>query len=253
MKSGFQVAGSVAMILLFAFDASAQAPDSLKKKFQYPNTLKLNLTSMIEFRPAVVVAYERMLRPSQSIAAQAGFISFPTDFVHVPDGLSLSESKERSGFRVGVDYRFYFKNENKYDATRGLYWGPFIDYMYFKNNTDVAITDTSLGSGTMLFDARLRIAQAGVNLGYQFIIKQRLSIDLCLFGPAIAYYRGTLHLSGDFASNQENEIEQELLDYIFQSFPMLGDLVSGQEVSSSGLADLFFAGFRYSINIGFRF
>ncbi|MEO6167072.1 MAG: DUF3575 domain-containing protein [Chitinophagales bacterium] len=231
----------------------AQTSDSIKKKSAYPNIIKLNLSSMIEFKPSVVVSYERLVKPQQSFQVMAGYITFPQLFGNSPEDILFAENKSRSGFRVGADYRFYFKNENKYEAPRGLYWGPFVDYFHFNNSRTLTVNDTSFATGTLDFISSLQIGAAGVNLGYQFVIKKRLSVDLCLFGPALAFYGASLRLEGDYDLNQEHEYLQKLYDYLINNFPLLGDLSNGDTIQSNGQANFLFAGFRYSVSAGFRF
>lgn len=231
----------------------AQTPDVIENKILYRNNIKLSLSSMLEFKPAVVVSYERIVKPYQSFQVTAGYITFPQIFGDLPDDIIFNDERTRSGFRVGADYRFYFKNENKYEAPRGLYWGPFVDYFYFKNSRSVTAKDTSFATGNLDFISNLQIGGAGVNLGYQFVIKKRLSVDLCLLGPALALYAASLRLEGDYDLNQEHEYLQELYDYLINNFPLLGELSNGDTIKTNGRANFLFAGFRYSVSVGFRF
>lgn len=236
-----------------AFCVFADPSDSSKKKLSYPNNIKINLTSIIEYFPSLVIVYERSITPHQTFSVQAGYVAFPQLLEGSLTNITVVEKTSQSGFRVGGDFRFYFKNENKYNAPRGLYWGPFIDYFSFKNSRTISIADTSFAQGNVDFTGKLKIAAAGVQLGYQFVIKKRFSIDLNLFGPALAYYGASLKLDGNFDVNEENKYLQILYDDLISRFPVIGDLISNQEVKSSGRADFFFAGFRYSASVGFRF
>jgi hypothetical protein len=253
MKLNYRFVGIIVYILLFAITTSGQAPDSAKKKLQYPNTVKLNLTSMIEFSPSVVVAYERLVKPSQSFSVMGGFVTFPISLRDLPDSINLVESKSRSGYRIGGEYRFYFKKENRYEAPHGLYWGPYLDYFHFKNERIISIEDTTFAHGDLDFSGIVGFAQVGVNIGYQFVIKKRFTIDMTMFGPGVAYYRAKLKLDGNFDVDQENAYLEALYDFLLNNFPFIGDLTEDREVDSKGRADLFFAGFRYSICAGFRF
>jgi len=241
-------------LLFFSIENLTASPsDTSHHKLSYPNDIKLNLTAMVEFGPALVVSYERTVFPHQSFSVQAGYVTFPQLIGSLPDSIQVVDNTSQSGFRIGADYRFYFKNENKYEAPHGLYWGPFIDYFSFTNKRVISVTDTSFATGNLDFTGKLQILQAGINLGYQFVIKKRLSLDLCLFGPALAYYSASLKLDGDFKLNQENEYLQALYNFLINSFPLLGELSNGQTIKTNGRADLFFAGFRYSVCAGFRF
>ena len=74
-----------------------------------------------------------------------------------------------------------------------------------------------------------------------------------MIGPGLAWYSATLKLKGDFDVNQENKYLQALYDYMLANFPLVGELSNGAEVKENGRADLFFAGWRYSVSAGFRF
>jgi hypothetical protein len=243
---------TVSLVLSAGF-AFAGSGDSVKAKLSYPNNIKLNISAPILYSPAFVFSYERTVKPLQTFSVIAGYVTFPQIIGSLPDSINLVENKSKSGFRVGGDYRFYFRSENKYDAPRGLYWAPFFDYYHFLNKRTITVTDTSFAKGELTGTFGLDLAQVGVSMGYQFVIKKRLSIDLALFGPALAYYSASIKLDGNLDINQENEYLQALYDFLINSFPVLGDLANGQEVDSNGFADFMFAGFRYSIWVGFRF
>ena len=155
---------------------------------------------------------------------------------------------------VAADYRLYFKHENKYAAPHGLYWGPYFSYYHFKNDRLLVAADTSVATGQLDFITNVQATSLGIDLGYQFSLwKDRLVIDMLMMGPSITYYNANLKLDGNIDPNEKNEYLQDLLNFMIDNFPVLKDLVNNQEVSSNGTADLFFAGFRYSVKAGFRF
>ncbi len=228
--------------------------DSISKKLLYPNNFKFSLTSNLAFSPSAIFSYERSLKQYQTISLKAGYITFPQIVkTRDPDSIYFESEVKRSGYTFGADYRFYFKKENKFDAPHGLYWGPFIDYTSFTNKRSVSFPDTSFATGTLDFTGKLKILQAGINLGYQFVIRDRITIDMNLFGPAIALYGASLTLDGQFDLNEEDEYLQKLYDYLIDNIPVVGELVNTGEIDSNGRATLFFAGFRYSVSAGFRF
>ena len=254
----FQPRAFFLLIFLFLVSiySNAESNDSSKAKLKYPNNIKLNISSPILYSPSFVFSYERLVNSHQSFSVIGGYVTFPQIIRSLPDSINFEETKSRSGYRVGGDYRFYFKKENKYLAPHGLYWGPFADYYYFNNKRTISVIDTTFATGSLDFDGKLALLQVGVGMGYQFsLIKDRMTIDLSLFGPAFAYYKANLSLKGDFDAKLEDEYLQDLFDYMINNFPLLGELASNKdkELSSSGVADLFFAGFRYSIWVGFRF
>lgn len=228
--------------------------DSVVKKLPYPNNIKFSLTSNLAFSPSAIFTYERTLKEYQAISLKAGYISFPQLLkTRDPDSINFESDVKRSGFTLGADYRFYFKKENKFSAPHGLYWGPFIDYSSFTNKRSVSFPDTAFATGVLDFTGKLKILQAGINLGYQFVIRDRITIDMNLFGPAIALYGAALSLDGQFDVNDEDEYLQKLYDYLIDNLPIVGELATTGEIDSNGRANLFFAGFRYSVSAGFRF
>ena len=240
-------------VVLKASDLYAQN-DSTDKRLTHRNNIKLNLTTNIFYRPSFVMAYERTIKPHQTLQIEGGYTEFPFSLPNIlPSNIIIEENKKKSGFKVAIDYRFYFKKENKYEAPHGLYWGPFLGYYHFRNERTVSVTDTSFATGKLNFISTLDFPQVGVNIGYQFVVAKRISIDMNLFGPSITYYKFKVNLDGDFNANKENEYLQELYEVLLSSLPLLGTLVSDQQVTSDGVADLFFMGFRYSVSAGFRF
>ena len=74
-----------------------------------------------------------------------------------------------------------------------------------------------------------------------------------MFGPAFTKYTFDAKLGGQFSGISEDEALYELIQALKDKFPLLEELSEGGEVSGSGSQKFWGAGFRYNINIGFRF
>jgi hypothetical protein len=231
-----------------------QAQDSLRSVLFRPNVIKLNLSANVLYSPAFLVAYERALTSNKSFSVEAGYVTFPKILPNLGDSIGFLEKISAGGFKIDADFRFYLKKENCHQAPHGFYIAPYIAYYHFKNVSGFTPQDTAFATGQLDFTFTLKSPQIGGELGYQFSLwKDKLTIDLLLLGPSIAYYHAKLGLSGNFDINEESEYLNDLLDHLSENFPVFGDLVENKEVSTSGIADLFYGGFRYSVSAGFRF
>lgn len=245
---------TILVSLLVSVSTQLQAQDSLRSILFRPNVIKLNLSANVLYSPAILVTYERVLTPNKSFSVEAGYVTFPKILPTLRDSIRLLEKISSSGYKLDADFRFYLKKENCHQAPHGFYIAPYVAFYHFKNVSGFTPQDTSFATGQLDFTFKLNTPQIGGELGYQFSLwKDRLTIDLLLFGPSIAYYHAKLGLSGTFDINEEDEYLNDLLAYLTENFPVFGDLVSEREVSTSGIADLFSGGFRYSVSAGFRF
>jgi hypothetical protein len=249
-------AGIVICFLCFLFGGgkSFAQSDSARAKLYRPNSIKLNLTSNVLYSPSIILSYERTLNEHSTLVFEAGNVRLPSLGGIYPLGLKEINETKKTGFMVAADYRMYFRRENKFTAPHGLYWGPYASYYSFKNERLLSTDDTTVATGELNFITTIQATSLGVNLGYQFSLwKDRIVIDMLMFGPSFTYYKAKLRLDGDIDVNEQNQYLQDLLNFMIDSFPVIKDLVENQEISSNGTADLFFAGYRYSVKAGFRF
>lgn len=226
-------------------------PDSIKYK---KNVIRWNLTPFILWsKKNINISYERVLQPYRSFSVNAGYFELPQFTKKLFDSLEIKNTTKRGGFSVSGDYRMYFKKRNRRMAPDGLYWGPYGSYHYTQfDNTVVVINNPSI-EGDLLFGAKMNIVSLGVQLGYQFIIKERLSIDLVFMGPSIAMYQYNLTLGGDLTADEENEYLQAIYDVLKNTIPGFEELVQDGEVTTSGANVNLGFGLRYMIQIGYRF
>jgi hypothetical protein len=250
MKESFRIFSALTLALVISISTIAQQDSTnIKREKQLKNVAKLNITSWILYSNGVQLAYERLLSKHTSVTLFGGYISFPMPSVIDNSPLNFDKNKTKSGYTLGSEFRFYLSKENKYDAPHGVYLAPFISFYHFnnqRNGQDTTNQDQLSLVTTMDF------LNIGGELGYQFVIKKRFTVDCVLFGPAVSSYYFSLKLNGNNSGNYSDQV-QAILDAIKQKYPLLKDLSNGEKLSTSGVSNFWSLGFRYVIQIGYRF
>jgi hypothetical protein len=214
------------------------------------NTVKIDITSLFLYRKSLVFSYERVLRPNQTLGIIAGYQQFP-QIVNFGSNISLVKEGFSSGFKFGAEYRFYLPKENKYAAPHGVYLGPYFTILNFRNERTIQVDNNGVLE-TAEFTSKIGVINVGVQLGYQFVIKDRLTIDLSFIGPSISNYNAEMQLNGNFSFDQ-NAITNEIIANLTNRFPGLADLMNGKVVASNGKVDTWAFGYRYQFQVGYHF
>ncbi len=217
------------------------------------NTISFNITnpSLISSR-FMTVGFERVLTPNQTFSVQVGSFSVPKFTGSLADSLGLDTDFKDKGIHLSADYRFYLKKENKYGAPRGVYIGPYYAYNYL-NRENVWNLDGQTFNGEVSTNIKLGIHSLGVELGYQFILWDRMSIDLILAGPGMGFYSLKTDLKTTLSPDQESEFFEKLNDYLEQNLPGYDFVIEPGEFKRTGDFNTVDIAYRYSIRIGYRF
>jgi hypothetical protein len=251
MKKIFLYISLLVLITLISNpDGVAQQSDSSKRVFK--NTVRVNLTNPLIFGGKYLVfGYERILNPHQSASVNIGRFSIPK-FVNFSDGLNLKNDFKDFGLHVSMDYRFYLKKENKYNAPRGVYVGPYFSYNYLKreNKWDLSTNDFT---GEVATDFTLNIFTLGAQLGYQFVLWDRLAIDMILLGPGLGFYNAKVGLNTTLSAEDESLFFQKINDFLAQKIPGYDFTIDSGEFQKKGSFNVTSLGYRYMIHLGFRF
>ncbi len=216
------------------------------------NTVKYHLISQALYSESFVMSYERVVKPNQSFAIMAGYIQFPLSIK--PGIINVSSEGSKNGLMLGGEYRFYLKKENKFAAPHGVFIGPYINFYDFSNERILTITPSD---GSTPTEAELKtdinVVNIGFQMGYQFVINNRWTIDMVFIGPSLSQYRLKIRLDGEFDSVDTELIENELLLGLLDKFPLLKDFLDDQEIDIHGNNIKWAPGFRYQLNLGYRF
>jgi len=238
----------IAVVLSISFVASGQKSDSSQRL----NIIKLDLTSNFLYSEAFILSYERVVKPHQSFVITAGSEKFPT-IASFGDHVKVKDDRIRAGVKLGAEYRFYLKKENKHRAPRGVYVGPYVSYHNFHNDRLLSYQpDNGSQPIEATFDARLNVLNVGAQLGYQFVLGNRWVIDLMFIGPSVSRYSAKLNLDG-LTGPELDEAQKEIVDKLIGRFPLLGDILDEESVTIKGTNSAWAAGWRYQFQVGYHF
>ncbi len=242
-----------ALVIGIHFFSFGQTTDSSRTK--YPNVIKYSISNYLLYPNSLHFGYERVLTRNKSIYVFGGYNEFPIKLDLQLPNTNLHNAKNRSGYCLGAEFRFYLSQENKYNAPHGIYLAPYLSYYSFSSDNALTHTDTSGAKSTVNLNSSISLFNVGFELGYQFVVFKRFVIDCEMFGPSFTTYAFQATIDGHLNGLSDNETLQAVLDALKAKFPLLNGLSSSKTVYKSGVASTKFpaVGFRYTVSIGFMF
>lgn len=235
----------------FVSESQTAAPDSAKQR---KNIVRISLTQPLLFGANnIIVGYERIIKPYQSMSLNAGLTSMPQLVsVDLDSSFNITKDSKASGYNLSLDYRFYLQKENKFRAPRGVYIGPYA-YLYTLDRE----TDWNIERDGVVTDfgatQKLRIYGAGFELGYQFVFWKRLAIDMVLIGPGISRYSFEGKINGEVDPGDKQEAIDAMKAWIDEKYPGLDIVWGDKEVNADGRTNTTGFGYRYLLHVGFLF
>lgn len=216
------------------------------------NVIKWNTTPFLLWsKKNINISYERVLKPYRSFSINAGYFELPS--LISLDSLNFTRKQKKNGFGISGDYRFYFKKRNKRGAPDGLFWGPYSSFHYTQYDNYLKVLDSDAAHGELETELNLGIIGVGVELGYQFVIKEKFTVDLIFMGPSYSIYTGRIRFAGDLTVDEESEYLKAIHDMLLAKFPYLDDFIKDGTFTNSGFSRNLGLGMRYMIQLGFRF
>jgi len=228
--------------------------DSTKKMHQYKNGIRYNLSGalLFGFDKYVVLGYERVILPRQSISVNIGRASLPKLISISTDSFEVHKDKKSSGFNLSVDYRFYLAKENKYPAPHGVYIGPYYSYNTF-NRDNQWMYKNSTANSSVNTHSDFSIHTVGFEVGYQFILWKRLALDMVMVGPGLGFYNYKATFDGNVDAATKEQLLDGLQQLLTQKFPGMNYVFADKEISGDGTLNTTTIGYRYLVHIGFVF
>lgn len=243
---------------LSSISTKAQTSDSLiKPEREFKNTIRFNITNpMIFGGKSLIFGYERILKNNKSFSINVGQAALPNFENGFSDEFRSNTVLSEGGFHISGDYRFYLSKLNKYGAPRGVYIGPYYSYNRFSKGHDWEYTKEGTTTPKNInSDLNLKIQQVGFELGYQFVFWKRFSVDLILMGPGVAAYKVKASAEGDLTDAERQLFFEKLNQALKDKFPgysgAFGD--GDNQFEKTGARSTTSIGYRYMINVGYRF
>jgi hypothetical protein len=237
-------------IQVFFLPCQAQVADSTAP---LKNVIRLNLSNPLIFGIRNnVVGYERILKKSQSFSVNMGRFSIPKFEPIFRDSFQLQKNYKDNGYHFSVDYRWYLVNENKYDAPLGLFIGPYYAYNYLKRENCWTIGKSSYDN-ELISDLSVNMHLIGIQLGCQFVIWKRLTLDVIFMGPGVWFFDVKSKTSSTLDQDESQLFYQQLNEQLKDNIPGYNRFIDGNEFSQKGSARTGKFGYRYLVNLGYRF
>jgi len=219
----------------------------------YKNIIRLNLSNPALFGiKNNIIGYERLVKKNHTVSMNVGRFSMPKFDPFVDDSVELQRNYKDRGFNFSIDYRFYLLRENKFDAPRGLYIGPYYAYNYLQRENKWTLAFSSF-NGELISELSLNMHLVGVQLGYQFVFWKRLTLDVVFMGPGLWFFDMKTTKSHDLGPEDSESFYEELNNQLKEKFPGYNYVIDGEEVRRSGSFRSGAFGYRYLVNLGFRF
>ena len=218
------------------------------------NTIRWNMTPIFVIGPkSIVLGYERVINPHQTISINVGYLEKPPFTDENDNPVYLFQESKNWGMDITLDYRFYFKNRNKRLAPDGVYWGPYFAYYNLNFEGESEVIENNVVSNTIGVEMGVNMYSLGVQVGYQFVIADRFTVDLIFMGPSYTRYNFEFQFNSETELDKDSDFYKEIIPIIEKIYPLAEEVLSGQKITGSGNLDFNYFGFRYVIQVGYRF
>jgi hypothetical protein len=240
--------------LFFNNSVRSQDTDTTKKVKAHKNVIRYNVSGAMLFGidKCVIFGYERVIRPHQTMSVNFGTIALPKALDIDTDSFHLAKESKSEGVNASVDYRFYLPAENKFLPPHGLYIGPY--YSYNRLTRENRFDYTGSGTGTNVnTHSTFTINTVGFELGYQFLLWKRVTIDFLMVGPGLGFYDYKATMDDNIDPEKKKQIIEALDQMLTQKYPGLNYVLSDKEISGDGTLTTSTIGYRFLMQVGFNF
>ncbi len=209
------------------------------------------------------LSYERMLTRGMSVNIRAkyhslGFIERSIDGFEVSGdnySFGLSEGPRFHHWGIDAEYRFYIKNKK---AGSGFYIAPYGRYSNYLGSIESLYSSTVLGK-TVQIDGDLKtsfdIWGAGAQLGAQWLIKDKVSIDWGFAGLGIDRYVFEVGVKSDNLNNTIDKYTTDLRNVLGEVSGFLARKLAFNAIENelTSKVPFWMVGFKSSITVGILF
>jgi len=224
----------------------ARAQDSIVPN--YKNIVKVNTAALLLSN--ISLLYERKLNEHWTVLTGAGCRwggSVPKAF-GLGDVIVTSKSAGITGFSFTPEIRYYFNFCECGGSPSGLYAGLYGRFTKYYGDLRFNVWNGS-EYYEALVTSNLREFGGGLQLGYQFIFKQRWTVDFMFAGPRLSTYK----IKADLESDDLEALVSAIEEKINERREAIGMDPISIDPSAELEVNFGFKNFRYAIGVGFLF
>jgi hypothetical protein len=222
------------------------------------NTIRVNITNPILIEASnFILGYERIVGDHQSFSIDLGINQLPgfkERTFQLDETTTLANRNEGNeiGIHATADYRFYLAKENKYKAPRGIYIGPYISHNSFRKSNEWELSSEDF-NGLVNTDIRFNINTIGIEMGYQFVISDRIALDFIMIGPGLSNYNFKINSDSNLSEEDQELLYGKINDFLAEKIPGYDIVIDGEGIEKRGSVNTTSFGYRFMINVGYRF
>ncbi len=186
-----------------------QTPQPSKRNIIKFNVMPMYMTEDLR---NVNFGYERVINSKRTWSVNAGLLFFDPLIVDLYR-VDKSERYDQFGYILGADYRYYLTQLNTRPTPAGVYIGPYANVYQNIGTTQYEFTRdraSSLISHTADITNHVVMLNLGFQMGYQYVFKNHITLNLVVFGPSLMVYYTDLTLVSNLTPNEQNEIFRKL-------------------------------------------
>ena len=228
------------------------------KQKRHLNIIKVNLPPLL--LKSYSLQYERVLSRKISVAVQYRTmpetgIPFKSSILELlgdedPDTKKIIEDFRMSNYAFTPEVRIYLSRKG---YGRGFYFAPFYRYASFtSNDLNVFYTDENNAEQSIKMSGSLTSNTFGLAMGAQSALGKRFVLDWSFFGPHFGSATGIFsgNSSHLLTPDEQDDLREQLEDI---DIPLTDKTVDVNADGASLKLDGPWAGWRFSIALGFRF
>ena len=222
-----------------------------RKGVTYPNIIKIN-TLAIAFNN-ISLLYERSIIPRLSAGIGVGYkyAGVAPSMFTLENSVIKLDMDEINGFSITPGMRYYLKSCD-HNKQEGFYAGIYFRYTYYSTAVNFKYFRIDNPIEYIHADMAMQEYGAGIQLGYQLMLWERLSIDFLFLGPRISNYT----LAYRFDQMPSQEFFDDLSEYINEVIDRFGgdyDVEIKQEGEAKARTSFSFVSTRFGLSLGFAF
>ncbi len=224
----------------------AKAQDTIVP--EYKNSVKVNTAALLFSN--VSTLYERKLNQHWTVLAGAGYRwgGNAPKALGLGEAIITTESSGITGFSLTPEVRYYFNFCECGGSPSGFYAGLYGRYTKYFGSLSFNFWNGSEYKQALVA-SNLRELGAGLQLGYQFVFKQRWTVDIMFAGPRLSTYK----LSADLDSEDLEALISTIEEEINKKLDWLGMDPISIDPSTELEVNFGFKNFRYAIGFGILF